>query len=117
RKITMVPVDPSTATELTPALLARMSAADTSIGHALRRRETGFPMWDELATAVWLRPELATHTETLYVDTNTAFDAGYGDSVSRAPGYQPGLGEQAQTVVHAVDVEAFEQLLIDHLTA
>lgn len=29
RKITMVPVDPSTATELTPELLARMSAADT----------------------------------------------------------------------------------------
>ena len=117
RKITMVPVDPSTATELTPELLARMSAADIPIGHALRRRETGFPMWDELATAVWLRPELATHTETLYIDTNTAFDAGYGDILSWAPGYQPGLGEQAQTVVHAVNVQAFEQLLVDHLTA
>ena len=74
-------------------------------------------MWDELATAVWLRPELATHTETLYIDTNTAFDAGYGDILSWAPGYQPGLGEQAQTVVHAVNVQAFEQLLVDRLTA
>ncbi|MCF5931215.1 nucleoside hydrolase, partial [Xanthomonas perforans] len=116
-QITMVPVDPSTATELTAELLARMSAADTTIGHALRRREPGFPMWDELATAVWLRPDLATRTETLYVDTNTAFDAGYGDILSWAPGYQPGLGEQAQTVVHAVDVPAFEQLLVDRLTA
>ncbi|ASK99276.1 nucleoside hydrolase [Xanthomonas citri] len=117
RQITMVPVDPSTATELTAELLARMSAADTTIGHALRSREPGFPMWDELATAVWLRPELARHTETLYVDTNTAFDAGYGDILSWAPGYQPGLGERAQTVVHAVDVPAFEQLLVDRLTA
>lgn len=117
RQITMVPVDPSTATELTAELLARMSAADTTIGHALRGREPGFPMWDELATAVWLRPDLATRTETLYVDTNTAFDAGDGDIVSWAPGSQPGLGEQAQTVVHAVDVPAFEQLLVDRLTA
>ncbi len=117
QKIVMVPVDPSTATELTPALVARIGAADTPLGHALRRREPGFPMWDELATAIWLRPELATLTDTLYLDTNIEFGAGYGDILSWAPGYQPGLGEQAQTVVLDVDVAALEQLLIDRLTA
>ncbi|MEE7561280.1 nucleoside hydrolase [Xanthomonas sp. Kuri4-2] len=116
-RITMVPVDPSTATELTPALLARLGAADTPMGHALRRREPGFPLWDELATAVWLRPALATRTDTLYIDTHTGFDAGYGDILSWAPGYQPGLGEQAQHVVLEVDVPAVEQLLAERLTA
>lgn len=117
RHMVMVPVDPSTATELTPQLLARMSAADTPIGHALRRREPGFPLWDELATALWLRPELATLSERLYIDANTEFGPGYGDILSWAPGYQPGLGEQAQTVVREVDVEAIEQLLVERLTA
>ncbi|MFT4197288.1 MAG: nucleoside hydrolase [Pseudoxanthomonas sp.] len=117
RKITMVPIDPSTATELTPALLARIGAADTTMGRALRRREPGFPMWDEIAAAVWLRPELATVAETLYVDTDTDPGAGYGDTLSWAPSYPPGLGEQAQTVVLEVDVAALETLLVERLTA
>ncbi|KLD78221.1 nucleoside hydrolase, partial [Xanthomonas hyacinthi DSM 19077] len=49
RRIVMVPVDPSTATELTPALLRRMSRGDTPIARALQRRQPGFPLWDELA--------------------------------------------------------------------
>jgi inosine-uridine nucleoside N-ribohydrolase len=117
QKIVMVPVDPSTATELTADLVACISAADTTMGHTLRRREPGFPMWDELATAVWLHPELATVTETLYIDTNTEFGPGYGDTLSWAPGYQPGLGEQPQTVVLEMDVAAMEALLVERLTA
>lgn len=116
RKITMVPVDPSTATELTPALLARMAAADTVIGHALRRREPGFPMWDELASAVWLHPELVSDALDLYVDTNVDGGAGYGDTLSWAPGYQPDLGERLQRVVREVDMAAFEALVVDCLT-
>ncbi len=116
RKLTMVPVDPSTATELTPALLARMAAADTATGRALRRREPGFPMWDELASAVWLRPALVSDAAELYVDTNIEPGAGYGDTLSWAPGYQPGLGERLQTVVREVDVAAFEDLVVACLT-
>lgn len=116
RKITMVPVDPSTATELSPQLLARMGAADTAIGQTLRRREAGFPMWDELATALWLQPQLVTQSATLYVDTNTEAGAGYGDTLSWASGYQPGLGEQAHTVVLEMDVAALEALLVERLT-
>ncbi|KLD78138.1 nucleoside hydrolase [Xanthomonas hyacinthi] len=117
KKIVMVPVDPSTATELTADLVARIGAADTPMGQALRRREPGFPLWDELATAVWLRPQLASVAETLYVDTNTEFGPGYGDTLSWAPGYQPGLGEQAQSVVLEMDVAAVEALLVERLSA
>ena len=117
RKIVMVPVDPSTATELTAELIGRLSAADTTLGQALRRREPGFPMWDELATAVWLEPSLATSIEKLYIDTNTEPGAGYGDTLSWASGYQPGLGEQLNEVVMEVDVLALEALLVERLTA
>lgn len=116
-RVTMVPVDPSTATELTPELLARMTAADTPLCRALRSRRPGFPLWDEIATAVWLRPELITESEELYIDVNTEFGPGYGDILSWSPGYGPGLGEGLQRVVRSIDVPAFEDFLVERLTA
>ncbi len=111
KNIVMVPVDPSTATEITPELLHRLSQAHTPLAQWIARREPGFPMWDEIATAVWLDPSLITSSARLYVDVNTQFDAGYGDTLSWSPGYQPGLGEQLETVVRRIDVPRFEGLL------
>ncbi|WP_425608078.1 nucleoside hydrolase [Pseudoxanthomonas winnipegensis] len=116
KKIVMVPVDPSTATEVTPALLARMRAADTPIARALASRQTGFPLWDELAVAVWLDPSLITQSDELMVDTNLDRGAGYGDILSWSPPYAPGLGERRQIVVRSVDVPRFEALMARLLT-
>ncbi len=113
RKIVMVPVDPSTSTELSPAVLRRMTAANTPIARMFRQHEPGFPLWDELATAVWLDPALVTRADTLLVDVDTQFGAGYGDTLSWAPGYEPGLGEQRQTVVREVDVKGVEKLMLE----
>ncbi|MFT4198123.1 MAG: nucleoside hydrolase [Pseudoxanthomonas sp.] len=115
KKIVMVPVDPSTATELSAPLLARMTAAGTPIAQALKSHETGFPMWDELAVAVWLDPRLIARADTLYVDTNREFGPGYGDILSWAPGYQPGLDEQPEQVVREVDVAGVEALMVELL--
>jgi inosine-uridine nucleoside N-ribohydrolase len=116
KRIVMVPVDPATATELTPALLSRMSAADTPLAGALKKRETGFPLWDELAAAVWLNPALIAKSVSLFVDADTEPGAGYGDTLSWAPGYEPGLGEQRETVVQEVNVRALEQLMAELMT-
>ena len=94
RKITVVPVDPSTATQLSPELISRLAkAARPDIGAFLAKWEPGFPLWDEVAAAVWLDPGLVTKQDTLFIDFNTQFGAGYGDMVSWRAGYQPGLGE------------------------
>lgn len=116
KKIVMVPVDPSTATELTPALLKRMTAVDTPLTQVLRHNEPGFPLWDELAVAVWLDPKLIAHADTLFVDFDTQSGAGYGDTLSWTSGYQPGLGEQRATVVRDVDVKGVEQLMVKLMT-
>lgn len=116
KKIVMVPVDPSTATEVTPELLARMRDAKTPIAKALASRATGFPLWDELAVAVWLDPSLITESEQLMVDTNIDHGPGYGDILSWSPPYAPGLGEQRQTVVRQIDVPRFEALMARLLT-
>ncbi|WP_438381576.1 nucleoside hydrolase [Asaia sp. BMEF1] len=115
-KITMIPVDPSTDTELTPALLKRLSRSDTPVARSLRTREPGFPLWDEIAAAVWLDPSLITQKADLYVDVNTQFSGSYGDILSWSPGYQPGLGEGRTIVVQRIDIPRFEDL-IDRLVA
>lgn len=113
KKITIVPADPSTATQLSPELIGRLSsAARPDIGAFLSKWEPGFPLWDEIAAAVWLDPSLVTNQEALFVDFNTQFGAGYGDMLSWRAGYQPGLGEQKAEVVRAIDPTRMEALMV-----
>jgi inosine-uridine nucleoside N-ribohydrolase len=113
RQITIVPVDPSTATQLTPDLLHRLSAAASpGVAKLIASMAPGFPMWDEIAAAVLLDPSLITKSDTLYVDYNTQFGPGYGDLLSWQAAYRPGLGEQPALVVRSIDVPRFEALIV-----
>lgn len=118
RKITVVPVDPSTATQLTPALLERLAgAARPPVAAYVRAMEPGFPLWDEIITGAWLEPGLVTQRERLYVDFDTQFGPAYGDTLSWREHYQPRMGEQAADVVLAVDPRRLEDLLVRRLAA
>jgi inosine-uridine nucleoside N-ribohydrolase len=113
RKITIVPVDPSTSTQLSPELIARLSKASRpDIGAFLAKWQPGFPLWDETAAAVWLDPGLVVEKENLFVDFDTQFGPTYGDMLSWREGYQPALGEQKALVVRAVDAAGMEDLMV-----
>jgi inosine-uridine nucleoside N-ribohydrolase len=113
KKITAVPVDPSTATQLTPDLIARLSkAARPEIGAVIAKFEPGFPLWDEIAAAVFLDPSLVTEHDQLFIDFDTQFGATYGDMLSWRDHYQPGLGEQSADVIRAVDPQRLEALMV-----
>lgn len=113
KKITVVPVDPSTATQLTPALAAQLtSAARPEVAALIRSYEVGFPLWDEITAAAWLDPGSVIAKEMLYVDYNSQFGPGYGDTLSWNAGYQPGLGEQKAEVVKAVDAARIERMMV-----
>jgi inosine-uridine nucleoside N-ribohydrolase len=104
RKVTMIPVDPSTGTQWTKNYLTSIQSVKSPVTDALGKSVfAGFPMWDELAAMVWLDPGVVTHSATLYVDFETSMTAGYGDTLSWTEDYRPKLGEQAQTVVLEVD--------------
>jgi len=104
RKVTMVPVDPSTGTQWTAAYLATIQSAHTPLTNALGKSiSPGFPMWDELAAMVWLDPTIVTRRAALYVDFETSMTAAYGDTLSWTEAYRPKLGEQLQDVVLEVD--------------
>lgn len=116
-KITIIPVDPSTATQLTPDLLDRLAkVAPEGMGKILKTWETGFPLWDEIAAAVWLNPSLVVEQECLYVDYNTNFGPSYGDTLSWREHYRPHLGEQAASVIRKVDRTNLEALLIEKIS-
>jgi inosine-uridine nucleoside N-ribohydrolase len=109
RKITMIPVDPSTGTQWTREFLDSLKAAGTPLTQMLSTGlAPGFPMWDEIAAMVWLNPEIVTKEESLYVDFETSQTAAYGDTLSWTQAYRPNLGEQEQRVILSVDREKME---------
>jgi inosine-uridine nucleoside N-ribohydrolase len=113
QKITVVPVDPATATQLNAGLRDRLArAAGPAIGRFIAGLEPGFPQWDEVAAGAWLDPALVTEKETLFVDYNSQFGAGYGDLLSWRAGYQPGMGEQPAGVVRRIDNVRLEALML-----
>jgi inosine-uridine nucleoside N-ribohydrolase len=113
KKLTLVPVDPATATQLNVDLRARLAhAASPAVAKFIADMKPGFPLWDELAAGVWLDPTIVTGKETLFVDANTQFGAGYGDLLSWDEAYQPKLGEQRAEVVRTVDPARLEALMI-----
>ncbi|MEM1221552.1 MAG: nucleoside hydrolase [Verrucomicrobiota bacterium] len=116
KKITVIPVDPSTETQLDEELLSKVkSAAPEAMAEVFELWEPGFPLWDEIASAVWLDPTLVIEKETLFVDYNTQFGPSYGDTLSWSAGYEPGLGEQSAEVIRRIDREGLEALLLKNV--
>ena len=117
RKIVLSPIDPTTRTVFTPELVKRIAASDTTLARYVSRHVEGFPMWDELAAAIWLDPGLATRRTTMAVGIDTGAEgAGYGSTLSWPAGKGPGLGERDVDVVLEVDVPKLEELVVDLLT-
>ena len=115
KQITEVPVDPTTRTFFKPGFFKQIAAGRAPFAAYLAQFGQSFPMWDELAVAVWLDPSIVSRQQTLLVDIDTSFTAGYGDTLSWSPGEGPGLGERAVQVVLDVDVPRFEKLTLDLL--
>ncbi len=117
RKVTLSPIDPTTTTLFKPELIKRIAAAGTPVARYVSRHLEGFPMWDELAAAVWLEPSIVTRHEAFAVGIDTNTDgAGYGNTLSWPAGKGPGLGERDIDVVFEVDVPKLERLVGDLLT-
>jgi purine nucleosidase len=116
-QVTQIPVDPTTRTFFRKALYAEIGRAGTPVANYVSKYGEGFPMWDELAAAVWLDPTLVTRHASLLVDVATNDDAGYASMLSWPVGGGPGLGERPFDVVQAVDVARFERLTVKLLSA
>jgi purine nucleosidase len=117
KKITEIPVDPTTQTLFKPEFLRQIGAGKAPFAAYLAQFGQPYPMWDELAVAVWLDPSIVTRRQTLLVDVDTSFTAGYGNTLSYSVGEGPGLGERPVEVILAVDVPKFERETVELLAA
>jgi len=116
KKITQVPIDPTTRTFFKPEFFRQLGAGRAPFDAYLAEFGQPYPMWDELAVAVWLDPSIVTRSATLLVDVDTSFTAGYGNTLSWSVGAGPGLGEREVLVVQDVDVPKFEHMTLDLLS-
>jgi inosine-uridine nucleoside N-ribohydrolase len=116
KQITQIPIDPTTRTFFKPEYFQQLARGHAPFDAYLAAFGQPYPMWDELAVAVWLDPTIVRHSIALLVDVDTSFTAGYGNTLSWAVGAGPGLGERPVTVVQDVDVPKFERLTLDLLS-
>jgi purine nucleosidase len=117
KKITQVPIDPTTRTFFKPQYIREVAGGKAPFDEYLGKFGQSFPMWDELAVAVWLDPSIVTSQQTLMVDVDTTFGPGYGDTLSWTAAEAPGLGEQPVNVVFDVNVPKFERMALELLMA
>jgi purine nucleosidase len=117
KHITQVPIDPTTRTFFKPEYIREVATGKAPFDAYLGQFGQSFPMWDELAVAVWLDPSIVTKAKDLRVDVSTTFGPNYGDSLSWSEGEAPGLGEQSARVVFEVNVPKFERMALDLLMA
>ncbi len=100
---------------ITPAMEQTVAAAHTRLTrHLLLSPNPGrkYIMWDEITTALWLDPSLATTTLDRYLDVDLERGAGYGKILAWEPGHQPGLGEPRVQVILRIDQPRFEKLFL-----
>jgi purine nucleosidase len=116
RRITQIPVDPTTRTFFKPEYIKQVGQGTAPFDAYLGKWGQSFPMWDELAVAVWLDPTLVSRATTVMEDVDVSFTAGYGNTLSWAPNVAPDMGEDKVDVVLEVNVPKFEQLALGLLS-
>jgi inosine-uridine nucleoside N-ribohydrolase len=113
KKIIAVPTDATTRTKLTAGLVQRATVATTPFTrYVAKYAQVGFPMWDEVAAAVFLDPGIVQHAAEVSMDVDVDHGANYGATLSWPAGKGPDLGEPVVTAVLDVDVTKLEALFV-----
>lgn len=117
KKILVVPTDATIGTQFSKAVQEKATAGcDTPAAkYVSKYGQLGFPMWDEVASAVFLDPTIVRHSDQLAMDVDIGHGPNYGATLSWAAGNAPGLGEPMVTVIRAIDIPKLEQMFADEV--
>jgi purine nucleosidase len=106
---------------LTHELIDRIRTSDSPAAHYVsayaRLRGNYNYLWDELAAAAWIDPNIITKKETLYLDVDLDRGAGYGDTLSWTEHDKPSLVGGPVEVQDDLDLDKFYKLFADLLRA
>jgi len=121
KKIVCTTVDISMKTRMTAELINRIKKGDSLasryIGTYARLHGEYNYLWDELAAAAWLDPNLITQKETRFMDINLDGGAGYGDTLTWADQDKPKIDVRPVEIQVDVDLDKFYKMFVDLLTA
>lgn len=119
KKIVCTTVDISVKTRLTPQLIDEVKAGDSPaaryIGSYARLRGKYNYLWDELAAAAWLEPNLITKTEIRYLDMDLDRGAGYGSTLSWSENDKPKIVGPPVEIQVDLDTQRFYKMFVDLL--
>lgn len=115
-RVVLTTVDISVKTRMEKSLIAQVAKSPAPGAQYVAKYAEANYLWDELAAVAWLDPSIITKWRKLYIDVNSDHGAGYGDTLSYAPGQQPGLGEALVEVQEDLDKEKFYKLYVDLLS-
>src|SRR5579864_7599247 len=120
KKIICTPVDISVKTAMTRELLDRIKSADTPAARYISQytvvRKYSY-LWDELAAAAWLEPDIITKKESRLMDVDLDRGAGYGSTLTWAEEDRPRLEVQPIEIQVQLDLAKFYNLIVDLLSA
>ena len=121
KRIVCTTVDISVKTQLTAELINRVKksnnpAAKYVVTYARMRGQYDY-LWDELAAAAWLDPNLITKRATRYMDVDLDRGGGYGDTLTWADNEKPEIEVQPVEIQVDLDSEKFYSMFVDLLSA
>jgi purine nucleosidase len=115
--ITLVTEDSSQNVLFTHDLMQKIAASSTpSAQYIAKFGSDKFPMWDDIAAAVFLDPSLVTRKREVAVDVDLDRGANYGATLSWTAEKQPRLGEPIVTAVLGVDAARTRDLFLKEIT-
>lgn len=114
----LTPIDVCHQTHMTAELVERIAEAGTPLAEYMRASyfdlERGYSyMWDELAAAVIIDPEIVTGSEELHLDVDYLPGPSYGKTVWVSDRMRPWFSPGTWRVQTDVDVERFEELFVE----
>jgi purine nucleosidase len=115
-RIVLTTVDISVKTRMEKSLIAQVAKSPTPAAEYVARYAEANYLWDELAAVAWLDPTIITKWQKLFIDVEVDHGASYGNTLSWAPGQQPGMGERLVEVQRDLDKEKFYKEYVDLLT-
>ena len=121
KKVVCTTVDISVKTRMSVALLDRIKAGHSNAAqyvarYARRPGEYSY-LWDELAAAAWLAPDIITKTETRYMDVDLDHGAAYGNTLTWSDRDKPEVEVRPVEIQVDLDTAKFYQLFVDLLSA
>jgi purine nucleosidase len=118
-RIAITPVDVSIETHLTKEILEQLSRSNSPAARYISRytRKPGDYLWDELAAAAWLKPELITQERFDYIDVSTEKGVSYGDTLTWSDSTKPAYELQKAHIQIHVDFPALQKFFVDLMCA